>query len=294
MDFGLTDGQRKFLQLRKQLLNLPSHLKGSDHPFKLKSSLRSFLRGRPASIPIWVDCDIIAVSAQSKQLIDTANMTYTTKRIAVAPDCGMPAATSIGDYIKAGDRVPKFNAAVAAYPEILERPYLNSGLVFLSDLQIIEDWEVVARELEGDFLWEQYAFNLICQKGPIRPLMLDPSIWNVHGELLKKITINNNIVYCDEKRCIFLHATSTNRFGRDVDMKTMRISKDGVACAVYQRLFVNSFLREAQEKYLYDFLSTNHILLKELNILFSDSTRRNDLCPCGSNKRFKHCHGTYL
>jgi uncharacterized protein YecA (UPF0149 family) len=41
-------------------------------------------------------------------------------------------------------------------------------------------------------------------------------------------------------------------------------------------------------------LRTNFEALRDLGILVNVSqvgARRNDPCPCGSGKKFKHCHG---
>jgi uncharacterized protein YchJ len=101
-------------------------------------------------------------------------------------------------------------------------------------------------------------------------------------------------VYCDGQKSIFAHATTPTPGTGDVDYMRMTISKNGYAFNTYLRLFTNPFLRMAQDKHLSDFLSANFVLLKDLNVLFKQGTRRNASCPCGSGKAFKHCHGTHL
>jgi hypothetical protein len=295
MDFGLTDSQTKFFETKKQLLKVPPHLKKTDHFFKLKSSVGSFLKDQSIGIPIWVDSDIIAVAPESNQLFEIADrLSCQREQIAIGVNFGVRSKiTNIREHLEDGP-TPKLRATVADSPEILESPYLNSGLVFFSDFKVFEDWENTASLLEGDWLWEQNALNLICYRNRSRVLTLDSRVWNVHCELLKKITIDDNRVYCDGQKSIFAHATTPTPGTGDVDYVRMTISKNGYACNTYLRLFTNSFLRMAQDKHLSDFLSANFVLLKDLNVLFKQGTRRNESCPCGSGKAFKHCHGTHL
>jgi uncharacterized protein YchJ len=47
-----------------------------------------------------------------------------------------------------------------------------------------------------------------------------------------------------------------------------------------------------QEQYLSALLRHNFEALRNFGILNTISNaRRNDPCPCGSGKKFKHCHG---
>lgn len=68
-------------------------------------------------------------------------------------------------------------------------------------------------------------------------------------------------------------------------------SKNGFACNTYMRLFVNSALRKAQDRYLAKFVSANFASLTALKILINQSARRNEGWPRGSGKEFRHCHG---
>lgn len=296
LDFGLTDTQTRFFESKKRLLKLPPHLKKTDHAYKLKSSLRSFLRDQPSIMPIWINSDIIAVAAESQQLIEIAHrLIDQRKMIAIAPDHGGgPEPVTIRQLYKSEERIPRFKSTVAHSPEILDQMYFNSGLVFFPDVKVLDNWEVVANSLEGDWLWEQNALNLICSRNPNEVMRLDPRVWNVHGSLLRKISVCDDGVYCDEKKSIFAHATAFHEPGRDIATVNLSVSKNGYGCNTYMRVFQNSFLRMAQDRHLSNFLSENFSLLKELNILFDLNTRRNDLCPCGSGKRFKHCHGVHL
>ena len=65
MDFGLSEPRRKFFDEKKLLLGIPAGLSRTDHPYKLKSSMASFLKDEPSSMPIWIDCDIVAIRPEA-------------------------------------------------------------------------------------------------------------------------------------------------------------------------------------------------------------------------------------
>jgi hypothetical protein len=89
MDFGLSDARRKYFEEKKLLLKLPAGLNKTDHPYKLKSCMASFLNDQPSRMPIWIDCDIIAVRAGYKDLLDLANDLVAQNRLmAISTDEG--------------------------------------------------------------------------------------------------------------------------------------------------------------------------------------------------------------
>ena len=295
MDFGLTEPQAQFFETKKQLLRLPHNLKKEDHPYKLKGSMYSFLGEQFTGTSIWVDSDVIAVGAGHSELFEILDkLSHEQKLLAITPDAG-PNKT-IRQFVDSYP-APKFKSALENNPEIKDCPYLNAALVFFSNSQILKDWSETASPLEGDTCWEQNALNLICHTNPDRALILDSRVWNAHAELLKKITISDGILHCDGQKCIFAHATSHNTHGRDVDYVQTMFPGKGYVGNAYFRFFTNSHLRATQERHLSHFLSNNSASLVDLNILVKHSdpsTRRNDLCPCGSGKKFKHCHGAYF
>lgn len=292
MDFGLTEAQAKFFETKKQLLKLPHNLKKEDHPYKLKGSMYLFLGEQFTGASIWVDSDVIAVGAGNSELFEILDkLSHEQKLLAITTDAG-PNKT-IRQFVESYP-APKFNSALENNPGIKDCPYLNAALVFFSDSQILKQWTETAHPLEGDTCWEQNALNLICHTNPDRALILDSRVWNAHAELLKKITISDGILHCDGQKCIFAHATSHNTHGRDVDHVQTMFPGKGYVGSAYFRFFTNSHLRATQERYLSNFLSNHSAALVDLKILLKHSDpdlRRNDLCPCGSGKKFKHCHG---
>ena len=87
MDFGLSYARRKYFEEKKLLFNISAGLNKTDHPFKLKSNMASFLNDELSQMPIWIDCDIIAIRAGSEQLFDLANdMVSQNKDFAISTD----------------------------------------------------------------------------------------------------------------------------------------------------------------------------------------------------------------
>jgi hypothetical protein len=139
---------------------------------------------------------------------------------------------------------------------------------------------------------DQNSLNLMCYRDADRVLILDSRVWNVHAGLLKSVQVTDNDVSCDGQKPIFVHATSA--YPGDLIGGEMPISAKDCGCEAYLRLFANDRLRSLQENYLSGFLRTNFETLRNLGILVDISnanTRRNEPCPCGSGKKFKHCHG---
>jgi SEC-C motif len=291
MDFGMTEPEAQFFEAKKKLVRLPPSLKKEDHPYKLKSNMHSFLGAQFTGTSIWVDADIIAVNAGQSELLEILDkLTHEQKLLAIAPDAG-PNKT-IRQFSESF-RTPKFNSVLENHAEMKNCPYLNGGLVFFPDSKVLEDWALTAGLLEGDVCWEQNALNLMCHKNPNRVLILDSRVWNAHAELLNRITISDGMLRYDRQKCIFAHATGANTHAVEEEL-TMLPGK-GYIGAAYFRWFKNSHLRAAQEKYRSNFLSNHSATLMDLKILLKPSSiRRNDLCPCGSGKKVKHCHATYF
>jgi SEC-C motif len=292
MDFGLNDAQRRYFEEKKLLLNIPAGLSKTDHPYKLKSSMASFLPGEPASLPIWIDCDIIAVRAAGQELLDVAGeLVAQNKVMAISTDEG-PNKTIESVCNTYGEA--KLRAAITADPSLKDRCCLNAGVVIFSNRETVRNWQVVAAAQDGDMFPDQNALNLMCYREPTRVKVLDARVWNVHAGLLKSVNGTGEGIDCDGEKTIFVHATSA--YPGDIMGGAMPISAKDLGCEAFLRFFTNDRLRSLQENYLSTFLRTNFETLRNLGILVNVSpanTRRNDPCPCGSGKKFKHCHGIH-
>lgn len=290
MDFGLSEPRRKFFTEKRLLLDIPAGLSKTDHPYKLKSSMASYLDDEPSSLPIWIDCDIVAVRPASNELRALAGeLMSQNKDIAMSTDEG-PNKTLESVCNSYGEA--KLRAAIAADPSLKEQRCLNAGVVVFSNRETLTNWQAVATAQDGDMFPDQNALNIMCYRDPARVAVLDARIWNVHAGLLKSIKAAGKDVDCDGEKPIFAHATSA--YPGDIMGGTMPISAKDLGCEAFLRFFTNDRLRSLQENYLTAFLRTNFEKLRDLGILVSLShanARRNDPCPCGSGKKFKHCHG---
>ena len=290
MDFGLSDARRQYFEEKKLLLNIPAGLSKTDHPYKLKTCMASFLNDEPLQMPIWIDCDIIAIRSGNKELLDLAkNLVAQDKDIAISTDEG-PNKTPEAVCNTFGEM--KLRSAIADNPSLKESRYLNAGLVVFSNLDTLRQWQVVAAAQDGDKFPDQNALNIMCYRDPARVSIFDSRVWNVHGGLLKAVQAIDNDVTCEGQKPIFVHATSA--YEGDLYGGAMPISVKDCGCEVYLRFFGNEHLRKLQEDYLSGFLRNNFDTLRNLGILIKVSNvgaRRNDPCPCGSGKKYKKCHG---
>lgn len=290
MDFGLSEPRRKFFAEKNLLLNIPASLSKTDHPYKLKSSMAWFVPDEPASLPVWIDCDIVAVRPASQELLDLAGeLVAQNKIMAISTDEG-PNKTLESVCNSYGEA--KLRAALAADPSLGERRCLNAGVVVFANRGALENWQVVAAAQDGDMFPDQNALNIMCYRDPARVTVMDARVWNVHAGLLKSVKAAGNGIDCAGEKPIFAHATSA--FPGDIMGGSMPISAKDLGCEAFLRFFTNDRLRSLQENYLTAFLRTNFELLRDLGILVNVSpanARRNDPCPCGSGKKFKHCHG---
>ena len=120
-------------------MKVPAGLNKTDHPYKLKSSMAAFLAEAPPAMPIWIDCDIIAIRAASQELSDLArDLASHNKDMALATDEG-PNQTlgAIGSSF--GET--KLLAAIADDPSLNERRCLNAGLVVFSNPAAAGNWQ---------------------------------------------------------------------------------------------------------------------------------------------------------
>jgi hypothetical protein len=292
MDFGLSEPRRKFFAEKKSLLPIPAGLSKTDHPYKLKSGMASFLNDAPAPMPIWIDCDIVALRNGSNELFDLAGeLASQNKDFAISTDEG-PNKT-LDDVCNSFGEA-KLRSAIAADPSLKEQRCLNAGVVIFSNRQTLRNWQVVAAAQDGDKFPDQNALNIIAYRDIEHVSVLDARIWNVHAGLLKSVKTAGDDIDCEGQKPIFAHATSA--YPGDIMGGAMPISAKGLGCEAFLRFFTNDHLRNLQENYLSAFLRTNFETLRDLGILIDIShanIRRNDPCPCGSGKKFKHCHGIH-
>jgi hypothetical protein len=286
MDIGLTDTQQRFFSKKNILLPKPAELKSVTHPYKLKSSIELFLDDRVTENFIWLDSDIFALRDGRDDLSELGSALKDCQ-FGVAPDQGP--CFSIDEFVWKF-RAPKFKVALDGNPGCGQHRYLNAGVMMFADRNVLREWRQKSEELEGDTCWEQNALNLLAY-GKRGALLLDAPVWNVHASLLPKVERSGNDIRCDIGRPIFVHAAST----MDVDVadEIVSFSKDGYSCETFVRRFKNPVLGQEQKKLIDAFLNQNFDDLRHLGLLRKPVGKmsRNDVCYCGSGKKFKRCHG---
>ena len=131
-------------------------------------------------MPIWIDCDIIAVRAASNELLDLAGeLVSQNKDMAISTDEG-PNKTLEAVCNAYGEA--KLRAVIAADPSLKERRCLNAGVVIFSNRETLRNWQVVAAAQDGDMFPDQNALNIMCYRDIERVSVLEPRVWNVHAD----------------------------------------------------------------------------------------------------------------
>jgi hypothetical protein len=265
MDFGLSEGQKEFFRMRGMLLPMPAGFAKGEHPFKLKSSLGTYL-GEDFGVPVWIDADIIAIGDGTDAVFELAEaMAAGGQRFAIASDQGIPGAGPPTLAANCRDMLmPALSGFVRDHPQTAQRPYLNTGVVMFREADTLADWRTTAEAFSGDQVWEQNAFNALCHLDPDRVRMLDARTWNAHGGLLDAISIDTNGSRCDGMACYFAHATSS---GKQITWGDMDFEFAGSRYRNFVKFFSNPALRGLQMEHMNTFLESNLPLLRKLGIL---------------------------
>jgi hypothetical protein len=250
MDFGLNESQLGYLQGRGRLLPRPAGLAPGTHPFRLKSSLDLYLRGKPGPW-IWIDADMMAVRDCSQALEALcARAGQGGFGLALAGDMGPD--RTLGAFARRYE-TPKLRVALDARPGLAEAPYLNTGLILFRDETFLAPWRMLSAEFEPDVLWEQNALNVVAHRAGPGPLVLDARRWNVQSALIDEVESTGGGLSCGEEEIYFVHATSSAA-GRLAEYSFPVPPAWGRAPG-YARLFVRPDLREMQMSMLAGFLA---------------------------------------
>jgi len=201
-DFGLTSQQRSFLAERGQL----RQSLWSDqevHPWWSKAGLIDYLLPEETGL-IWVDADMFPLCDPQPWITRLlAEMTEAGQYLAAAHDPQAKISDLLTFSARSGKDCLTFHHLLIQYGIDLSHLYLNSGFFVARTRTVLEQWKQIAHANATGLLWEQNAFNVVARHHPERFLLLDPSRWNVHGDLLARAAP------CDEaKGEIFLHATA--------------------------------------------------------------------------------------
>jgi len=132
--------------------------------------MASFLNDQPLQMPIWIDCDIIAVRAGYKDLLDLANdLVAENELMAISTDEGLD---KTPEAVCKAFGWAKLRSAIADNPSLKESRYLNAGLVVFLNLEMMRNWQVIATAQQGDLFPDQNALNVLCYRDPNRVTIL--------------------------------------------------------------------------------------------------------------------------
>jgi hypothetical protein len=262
MDIGLSGPQKEFFASKGILLRIPPTLSESDHPYKLKSNMGSFLDQRVEGTPIWIDSDMMAVAPGKESLLSLLNRSSPRNAcFAMCPDEG-PCKT-IEEFLTVFP-APLFLNNVAARPDLKAQRYLNAGFIIFLNRDVLTEYRDLSATMETDTCSDQNALNMMGYDRD-RVFVLESRIWNAHAGLLKKLSVQNGKIFCDGQRTIFVHAASV--MPGDVRDSTGTIVKDEYRTQAFLKIFANEAVRTLQQKFLEQFIAKNVRDFRDLGIL---------------------------
>jgi len=280
LDFGLTNQQCSFLASQNALIRKPS-IPLRPEWYALKTMLALFLdqleNWRTA---VWLDSDMIVRGDLWQPLHKVVDeMEAEAVDVAACIDSN-GAIKGILDFPNI--YVQPFAKAVRAADLSPNLPYYNSAFLIYRSRQFLRDMVELGSTMELHSAFDQNIFNLLVHRPGTKIMPLPARIWNVHGRFLDE-TDNND--------AIILHPTSTVQ--SHIMLTDCRLG--GIQYQI--KFFRHPPWQQYQYKILTDFLSEHAEALRAAGIapitLEWPWTSRNAPCPCGSGKRYKHCHGSY-
>ena len=247
VDYGLSKNQIDFLnELGIRVLARPEHLQDA-HPYKLKSHLFDFLSFNQIErdFLVQLDADMIMLNNPNSALtMIITQMIEQSLTIAICQDVGP--SKNILEFASTY-RCPLFKDSLS--PDELLRPYLNSGFVIYSPNFDLQEFQRIADEMQGEVVWEQNALNTICAKNPNSLLMLDPSIWNMHGILIEKFN--------GDTSPFLLHITSPTPNVIGTGFVNLSIGDIALEPVFYRELRINPYVYKLQTAMIQNLLIKN-------------------------------------
>lgn len=317
-DYGLDEAQRRYFRERAVLIERPANVPANLHPIVAKTALGEYLRGREWSSVLWLDSDMLAVGPLQQSLSEAlAGMDATQCEVAA---CSVE---RIAELLAGGWSMAPFVDALRSERVDFDSPYYNNGAVVFRSQDFLDEWWKLAQKTPPHLCIDQNLFTLLAlRRRCIMPL--SARTWNLHGAMLseaRSVTQDGQlrIVSGEESTAVetalILHPTSV----RDAHHVS-------IACGVGRgppqvlKVFRNATLRECQRRALSDLAAADaaalaragadrpEALLEAVDARFPPhlATRdpgdpqtwrkvgRLEPCPCGSGKRYKHCHGQYV
>ena len=314
LDFGLDDAQRRFLRGRKVLIDQPKSIPESLHPIVRKTAIAEYLRGLEWSAVLWLDSDMLVAAPLQDRLAEVLSSMAATQREVAA--CSVE---TIGQLFAGGWPMAPFAEALRAEQINLDSPYYNNAAVVFRSSDFLGKWWALAQRTPVHMCIDQNLFTLLALRQN-RIMHLPARTWNLHGGLLAKakaVSENGQLhIMSDEganttETVLILHPTSV----RDQHHVPVNINV-GRGPRQILKLFRNPALRDCQVGALSQLIADDGEALARAGIERPDAllesvqanfpprpaardpqtwgkVGRLEACPCGSGKRYKHCHGQY-
>jgi hypothetical protein len=287
------------------------------HPIVCKTAIGEYLRGIEWSAVLWLDSDMLVVGPLQDRLAEMLNSLATTQGEVAA--CSVE---TISQLFAGGWSMAPFADALRADRINLDSSYYNNAAVVFRSPDFLAQWWTLAQQTPVHLCVDQNLFTLLALRHD-RIMPLSARTWNLHGALLAEAKaasengqtrIVSSGVNGATETALVLHPTSVR------DQHHLAVNCNvGTGPSQILKVFRNQALRDCQVSMIAKFITDDpaalaragmerpHALLEAIQAHFPPpATARNprdpqtwgkvgrlEPCPCGSGKRYKHCHGQY-
>lgn len=263
-DFGLTSGQRRFLEGQGCLLRAPADLKKGTHPFIYKASLGRFIEPLDYDAVVWIDCDCVVMTPIHQAIATLLESVGDADVLAVCENTGD---ASIGEFLNRFDAEP-FAALLAERGLSQDLPYLNSGVFCLRSRELLERWGEMIGGIEPHAVFEQNVFNVLAHSLPLKLIVLDHQIWNAHHTDLSRVELGESEprrLFLEDKPVAVVHATSSSP--GFIEEREFSLQVESHSFSGFYKLFVNPVIRDYQEAAIEGFVAGHREQLAECGLL---------------------------
>jgi SEC-C motif len=282
LDFGLGEPEQAFLRRKDALLDRPAHVVGS--PLVLKTALGEYLAAVSADWPaaVWLDADMLVdgnISGELAALLDAMIVAGAT--VAACPDTAGTIRKVVSDQRL---NFAPFVAALTLRGFGLDEPYYNNGFAVFRSKTLLRKWYQLAIGADMHTSIDQNFLNIVIREDGNVITPLDPGRWNVHGEHLASAKR-------DGTPRIFHPTSYAWKYHHEIWCGF------GTEASYVFKFFRDPDLARLQFQMLSNFLESEQRALRDAGVIAGTEMRlkwavsRNAPCPCGSGRRYKHCHG---
>jgi hypothetical protein len=299
------------------LIERPASVPENLHPIVCKTAIGEYLHGVEWSAALWLDSDMLVVGPLRDRLAEVLSSMASAQHEVAA--CSVE---TINQLFAGGWPMEPFADALRGDKINLDSSYYNNATVVFRSPPFLVEWWKLAGQTPVHMCIDQNLFTLLALRHN-RILPLSARTWNLHGALLaeaKAVPVNGEprIVSFDPtgapEATLVLHPTSV----RDQHHLPLNCSV-GTGPNQILKVFRNPALRDRQVSVIAEFTADDpaalaragverpSALLEAVQAHFPrPAAARNprdpqtwgkvgrlDRCPCGSGKRYKHCHGQY-